>query len=194
MNQSAIDDPQKIIDALSPEDALIILRQLARQDENLAAEIAALAVNRLSDVDIDGIADALRFELEGLTPEDVWERAGETRYGYVETNEAAYQIIEELLEPYLTELHQCQTAGLYLEAEQMCAGLLFGFYQFEFEVENKFKDWATDAPLEFAWSVLRRWQKNTPVTEDNSPLHNFIKEELPSWSWRLLPLLTKEAE
>ena len=90
-------NPVDLINNLSPEEAHSILRQLAAEDEKLAAEIAALIMDRLSDIEAGEIADTLRYELECLTPEDVWERSGNTRYGYVETNEAAYGLVRVLM-------------------------------------------------------------------------------------------------
>jgi hypothetical protein len=40
-------EPHKIIDHLSPNDALTILKTLARDDENLAARIAEMATAHL---------------------------------------------------------------------------------------------------------------------------------------------------
>jgi len=44
-------DPREIIDHLSPNDALTILKTLARDDEHLAARIAEIATAHLSEVD-----------------------------------------------------------------------------------------------------------------------------------------------
>lgn len=99
-------DDHDIINNLSSNDALAILQQLAARDEKLAGEIAALARARLSDVDMDEVARALRHKLESLEPEDVWERAGTTRSGYVHTSEAAFELLEELLEPHLDEVRR----------------------------------------------------------------------------------------
>jgi hypothetical protein len=43
-------------------------------------------------------------ELDALEVGDVWDRAGPTRHGYVEPSEAADQMIEGVLAPFLEEL------------------------------------------------------------------------------------------
>lgn len=154
-----MNNSQKIIDSLSPDDALVILRRLAAQDEKLAAEIASLALAYLSDVGAEEITGALHDDLEELTPEEVWDRAGNTRNGYVETGEAAEQMIEEVLAPYLEEMRKYLKTGLASEAQQMCKGLLLGFYEFEYQSKTEFKDWAVDAPLAFAEEVLTVWRE-----------------------------------
>lgn len=187
-----MNNPLDLLNQLSPSDAHNILRQLAARDETLAAQIAAMILARLSDVDIDELAESLRDDLESLTPEDVWERSGNTRYGFVETGEAADALIRELLEPYMKELQQAQNTGLTLAAEQMCLGLLLGFYLFEYEVEQEFKDWASDAPLGFAHFVAHTWRAGLSYDYDVSAVLTFIDKELPRWASSLRPLIDGE--
>jgi hypothetical protein len=174
--------PQNIINNLSQEDALVILQQLAAQDEKLAAQIASMALAYLSDVDAEEIAETLRFELESLTPEEVWDRAGNTRYGYVETGEAAEQMMEVVLEPYLEEMRKYYKTGLAWEAQQMCQGLMLGFYDFEHQSKTEFKDWAVDSPLYFALKVLTVWREGEVETQKRQEMQAFIDEELMGWA------------
>jgi hypothetical protein len=186
-----VDDHQEIIDNLSPEDALTILRQLAARDEKLAGEIAALARNHLSKVDMDKVARTLRHQLELLEPEDVWERAGMTRYGYVDDSEAAFELLQELLEPHLDEVRRRQKAGLYLEAEQICMGLMLAFYEFEYEWTSEFKDWVVDLSLEYACDIARLWRKGSGGRDD-SEMQAFIEAALAQWAPVLVPLVRGE--
>lgn len=181
-----MNDPHEIIDNLSPEDAFVILRRLAAQDEKLAAEIAAQALAYLSGVEAEEITGALRDELEMLTPEEVWDRSGRTRDGYVDTSEAAYQMIEEMLEPFLDEMRKYRKTGLAWEAQQMCMGLLLGFYEFEYESKTEFKDWATDAPFGFASEVLDAWREGDIGAEERQEVREFIEGEMPRWANLLL--------
>lgn len=177
-----MNDPQKIINNLSPEDALVILQQLAAQDEKLAAQIASLVLAYLSDVDAEEIAESLRYELEGLTPEEVWDRAGNTRYGYVETGEAAEQMIEEVLEPYLGEMRKYHKIGFAWEAQQMCQGLLLGIYDFEHQSKSEFKDWAVDSSLYFAHEILTVWLEGEVEMQNRQEMQAFIEDELVGWA------------
>lgn len=97
-------DPHEIIDQLSPTDALSILRTLAAGDEQLARRIAEIATAHLSEVDPEEVAFVLYEELDALEVEEVWDRAGPTRHGYVDPGEAAYGMVEEIIDPYLEEL------------------------------------------------------------------------------------------
>jgi hypothetical protein len=181
-----MENPHDIVNNLSPEDALAILRQLAARDEKMAAEIAALALARVPDVDAEEVAGALLDDLAGLTPEEVWDRAGNTRNGYVETGEAAEEMIQELLDPWLEEMRQFHRMGLDWEARQMCMGLLLGFYEFEYKSKTDFKNWAVDAPLFFASEVLSVWQEETIQTAERQEVQTFIEAETPRWARTLL--------
>jgi len=85
--------PREIIDGLSPADALAVLKALVRDDEAIAARIARIATAHLSKIDPGDVAFDLYEELNALEVEEVWDRAGRTRHGYVEPIEAAEQMI-----------------------------------------------------------------------------------------------------
>ena len=178
-------DPHRIIDRLSPGDGLAILRILAREDDQLAMRIAEIAMTYLSDVDADEIAGALYGELDALEVEEVWDRSGKTRHGYVETQEAASEMIEQVMEPFRQEMQKYAQMGLHAQAKQVCIGLLLGLYTFEHESTNEFKDWAVGEAAEFAREVIERWRRGSPSPADVREVRQFVKDELNSWvSWR----------
>ncbi len=152
----------EIIDRLSPEDAMAVLKTLARSDEALAACIAEIATAHLSQVDLEEVAFALYEELNALEVEDVWDRAGPKRHGYIDPGEAADEMVDEVITPCLEELKKYRALGMNAEANRMCMGLLLGLYKFEHESTSEFKDWAVDAPSGFAWVVIDAWKAGTP--------------------------------
>ncbi|MBN1313407.1 MAG: hypothetical protein JXB30_18515 [Anaerolineae bacterium] len=179
-------DQLKIIDQLSPIDALVILKTLA-QDDQIAARIAEVATAHLADnIDVEEIALELFDDLEHLEVEEVWDRAGPKRHGYVDTGEAAEEMIREVMEAYLEELKKYQALGMNTQANQMCMGLLFGLYKFENESTSQFKDWASDAPSSFAWVVVKAWKTGTPGQADIAAVKTFIEEKLGGWQAYLL--------
>ena len=174
-------DPHEIIDHLSPTDALSILRTLASSDKQLARRIAEIATAHLSEVDPEEVAVVLYDELDALEVEEVWDRAGPKRDGYVAPSEAAYGMVEEAIDPYLEELKKYQKLGMKTEANRMCMGLLLGLYQFDHESRSKFKDWAPDAPSEFAWAVVDAWKAGSPSRADVKAVKAFIEKKLDGW-------------
>ena len=179
-------DPREIIDHLSPTDALSVLRTLADSDEALARRIAEMATARLSGVDLEEVAAVLYDELDTLEVEEVWDRAGRTRHGYVEPGEAADQMIEEVLAPFLEELTKYQRLGMNTEANRMCMGLLLGLYRFKHESTSEFKDWVPDAPGIFAETVVDAWKAGSPSRADVKAVKAFVEDELEGWGARLV--------
>ena len=174
-------DPHEIIDQLSGGDALAILKTLARGDERLAARITEIATEHLSDVEPQAIATLLLLDLSFLEVEEVWDRAGPTRHGYVDPGEAADEMVQEVLDPYLEELKKYHNLGMSTEANRMCMGLLLGLYEFEHESTSEFKDWAPDAASEFAWAVVDAWKAGGPSRADRAAVRAFVEEELAGW-------------
>ena len=119
-------NPPEIINQLSPNDALSILKTLAESDEQIAKRIAEMAMTHLSKVDPEEVAAVLYDGLNFLEVEEVWDRAGPSRHGYVEPHEAAEEMIDEVVAPYLAELKKYQKLGMNTEANKMCMGLLLG--------------------------------------------------------------------
>lgn len=179
-------DPHKIIDQLSHPDALSVLRTLADEDEQLGRRIAKIAQDRLSEVNREEVADVLYDELDALEVEEVWEQAGPRRHGYADPTEVAYQMVEDVLEPFLHELRKYQDLGKSVETTQLCAGLLMGLYRFERESTSEFKDWAPDAPISFAAELVEAWKKGRPSDTAVATLIEFIREELSGWGQHLL--------
>ena len=179
-------EPNKIIDQLAVSEARSILKALAASDEGLAGRIAEMAMSSLNQVDVEEIAAVLYNELDALEVEEVWDRAGRTRYGYVEPGEAADQMIEEVLEPFLEELGKYQKLSMGAEANRVCMGLLLGLYTFDSESTTEFKNWAGDAPGIFAETVVDAWKEGRPSREAVRAIRLFVEDELFRWSSSLV--------
>jgi hypothetical protein len=185
MRATTMKGPHEIIDRLSLVEAQSILRTLADSDKQLAAYIVELAMACLKRVDPEEVATFLYEELDALEVEEVWDRAGRTRYGYVDPGEAADEMIEEVVEPYLEELKKYQGLGMNAEANKMCMGMLLGLYRFECESTSEFKNWAPDAPSAFADAVVDAWNAGAPSRADTAAVKAFVEDELSGWGPRL---------
>lgn len=179
-------DPHEVIKQLSPQDALSVLRALIDRDERIATLAAEIAVEQLSSIDPEAIAFELYDQLDALEVEEVWDRAGPTRHGYVDPGEAADQMVDEIVEPYLDRLKRFHALGMNAQANQLCKGLLWGLYRFERESTSGFKDWAPDASIGFAWAVLDAWKEGSPSKSDIQILEAFVENRLGGWGERYL--------
>ena len=109
---------KNIFDEISADDAFAILRLLAKEDPKVAKRIEQIAIEYLSDVDIEDIASQVYFDLESIKVEEVWARSGRTRKGYVEPTEMAFQMFEDALDPFIEEMKKYQKLSMFAEAKE----------------------------------------------------------------------------
>ncbi|MCA1991425.1 MAG: hypothetical protein LDL41_05170 [Coleofasciculus sp. S288] len=136
----------------------------------------------LGDIDIDTIAEQVYRELDWLEVEDVWERSGSTRYGYVDPYELAWEMFEEALEPFSEALKEYQTLTMVSESKHYCMGVLKGIYLFAKDSKSEFKNWAEDAPYESFSRILKQWEKDCENPEHLKEMEEFINKTCPSWA------------
>jgi hypothetical protein len=172
----------KIMDEISAEQALIILKRLADKDSNIAQQIQAEAEQLLRDVDLEEICEEVCFVLEGLDVEELWDRSGPNRYGYSSPEDIAVEMIEQELEPYYGEVWKYLELGMTKEAKLCCMGILKGIYQYVKESKSEFKDWAVDIPEECFGYLLTEWKKRTTNPEDINDMKSFLERECSDWA------------
>ena len=158
--------PRNIFAEISADDAFAILCRLAKEDPKIAKRIEQIAMDYLSDVDIEDIASQVYLGLDSIKVEELWDRSGRTRTGYVEPDEMAFQMFEEALEPFLDEMKKYQNLSMFAEAKDYCIGILNGICRFEKDSTSEYKDWAVDAPPEFFGEVLDDWKKGQKGVTD----------------------------
>ena len=173
-NQNVKIDKIKFIQSLNPDDAYRVLMTLLRENPSFEEKIYQVATQILSDVDSDEIMEDVYYELESLDVEDLYNRSGKTRYGYVEPSEEAWEMIEEVIEPFIDEMKKCQERAMPLMAKIYCAGIIKGLQKFEGESNSDFSDWAPDAPGEQIENVFSEWKKGCPSEEDIAEIMQII--------------------
>jgi len=166
------------ITALSWESAINILIKLC-QDDDLAKRILDEAKAHLTDFDAESIADELFGCLNAIQIEDLWDNSEETRWGYREPTEVAFEMIEYELRPFIEEMHKYIALGMKKEEKEYCKGIIAGLLQYGAEGDNEFYDWASDDPYIHADNILYDWKKNnTPedVAEVQAVYDGFFAE------------------
>ena len=169
-----------ILKKISPDEALEIVRKLAKTDRTIKDKIIKLAKEILGTVDAREICKAVYGALNSVDVHELWDRSGKTRYGYHPPDEVAYDMFEEAIAPYLANMHRLIGLKMIDEARVNCMGLLQGIYRFEQESRSEFSDWAIDIPCTFFDDVLRDWLKNAG-SKEKKEMQNFIKKECPEW-------------
>jgi hypothetical protein len=172
----------KILESITGSDALSILKLLAERDDKLVEVIDATARELLGQVDAEDVATDVQMELEFLDVEEVWDRSGATRDGYVDPGDAAWQMFEDALKPFEDAIEKYKRLSMSTQARSYCEGILKGIYDFHRDSATEYKDWAADAPDEFFGRVLDQWKSlfkgRLPLLE----MEKFLHAHCPDWT------------
>jgi hypothetical protein len=173
---------EDILNTITADDALVILKNLAMEDTEIAKRIERLTTAYLADVDVEETSDLVFSELDAIDIEDVWARSGKTRDGYNDPNDMVCEIFEEYLEPFLEELRKYQGLRMQNEAMLYCMGLLRGIYRFHKESTSQYREWAGDASAEYFEEVFQNWKNGCATPDQLVEMRKFIKDNFPEWS------------
>ncbi len=171
-----------LIDKISPNEALKILKQLAKADKNIRIKIIEIADIIIRDFDIEEICDDVFLVLNGMDVEELWDRSGSSRFGYVSPEDMAVEMMEEELEPYNQEVIRLCELKMQKEAKLYCMGVLKGIYKYDQESESDFKDRAADVPVECYSYLLDDWKKRSTSNKDIEEMNSFLKKECSRWA------------
>lgn len=177
---------KKIIEKISSDEALQILRILAKSDKQIKKKIVDIAENMIRKVDLDDICGNLFRALDGIDVHRLWDRSGPSMDGYHSPEDMAVEMVEEQLAPFAQELFRLIDLGLSDEAKLYCMGVLKGLYLYQTESRSEFKNWAVDVPGECFGDLLKDWKKRTPNRSDIEEMIDFLKKACPEWAnWRI---------
>lgn len=156
----------KIINELSDEEAKRILIRLADEDKIIAQRIDILAEEYFATVDFLQISNLVFCDLEGLDVEVLWDNSGKTRYGYVEPCDEAYDMVEKVLDEYITEYDKYIRLNKRRPAMEFMIGLISGILEFDIHGSSEFRDWAEDIADCFIQEYIEKFKND----EENAGL------------------------
>ena len=150
---------RSVLEGLKPDEAAVVLRRLLKAHPELSSEAEQMARSPLHQVDYQEVAAEIEGEIRALDYEDLNARAGSHEWGYVEPSEAAEEILEETLEPFVEDLKRHLELGLEAEALEICKGLVRGCYRLSEREGGDVLGWASDFPGEAAGNALEIWYR-----------------------------------
>lgn len=174
----------EILDALSGAEALEILRALAGRDPAVASEVRAFSERMLPTVDSGDVATAMQSELQSLAVEDVWDASGESRHGYSDPMDVAYEMFEAVVREYRDEVDRYWQRSRSRDARSYCLGILKGLYDYDGASPTPFKDYVDDAPGLLFDEVLDDWSRMDGSGALQDELREFIADHCPGWMRR----------
>jgi hypothetical protein len=177
------------LDQLTGEEAATVLRLFLERHPELWKETESLAKSVIGDVSIEDVADAVEGEIRALDLEDLNSRAGSHAYGYIEPSEAAWELVEETVMPFLDDIKRRVESGQFDAALASCAGVVLGLYRLRDNNRDEFLGWAPDSPDEMAGEAvvalrkaLRKAKTARGDLKDSASLPAVFRENAPEWA------------
>ncbi len=171
-----------IFNKISPDEALEILKQIAKADKKLKKRIIEIAEDLFRNVDVELVCDEVFNALDMIDVHELWDRSGSRTDGYTSPEDMAVEMSEEALEPFIQELYRFFDLKMHQEAKLYCMGILKGIYQYEEDSGSESKGWAADVPGETFGYILDEWKKRGSNSQDKREMRDFIGNECPNWS------------
>lgn len=180
-----------LLDKLQPGEAALVLRRLLAGHPELLPEAEEISRSTLGDVSFESIASEVEDSIRQFDLDDLNGRAGRHSWGYTEPTEAAWELLEEAVEPFVEDMKRHLGLGLDEEAFEICKGIVLGLYQCRDASEDEFLGWAPDFPDEAAGDAVADWigagkqgaSGNQPGANRTLMLREFVDKHVPEWQW-----------
>jgi hypothetical protein len=185
-----------VLDRLEPWEAQGVLRRLLAAYPNLGTEVEQISKSLLGEISLEVVADDVEDALRSLHLDDLAGRAGRHSWGYTEPSEAAWELLEEAVNPFLEDMKRRMDLGLAAEALEVCKGILLGLYSVRDEKADTVVGWAPDFLEETAAGTALAWcaggaKRGTARRERTRLLHEFAKESTPEWEVLIRRVLSR---
>lgn len=171
-----------LIGRLTPAQAKEVVRRLSQASGEIRQAVVSEALNVLRNVEMDDIADEIFLALDSIDVQNCWAQSGDSRTGYISPDEAAQEIIEEEVQPYLDQMRRYHELHMPDQEATYCMAAILGLYRFEQESGSQFREWSTDIPAECASFVLQSWRKNQLDEARPDAMLRFVRDRCPAWT------------
>ena len=197
--------PPPLLDLLAPHEAHVVLHELITGHPDLVSEAEQLALQILSQIEFEAAALQVRAALRGIDCCAIKDRAGYGPLGYLSPHDAAWELLYEAVEPFLTRLHRILELEMHDEALVWCKGIVLGLYRARVDLGSVL-GWASDFPTQTAAHAVRMWREMSlgetdfepppsGVDKDGFPYEiphddfmDFIEGYVPTWQSLLVML------
>lgn len=145
-----------MLDALTRDERAQVPDSLAAERPDLIADAERLAAELLSSASSDAVADDVEAALVGIPLGALGARAGRVRGGgYVDEADAAWELVDEAITTFRSDLERRASLGLVEAAAMLAAGVVSGLYRArEPKTGTVLARAGDDAPGELAGGVL----------------------------------------
>ena len=186
-----------LLKRLKPDEAAAVLRCLLEAHPDLAGEAEEITRSLLHQCQYEDVAAEIEDEIRLLDYDDLNARAGNHKWGYVEPSEAAWEILEETVDPFLDDMKRYLELGLEAEALEICQGLVLGCYRLSEREGGDVLGWAPDFPSEAAGNALEIWYKRVDGPKSRDPRrkkHPALSPDFLSSVPKWIPMIERVAK
>ena len=171
-------DKRSVLDALSAAEKAVVLDELLAARPDLRQPAEACAAQVIASADRSAVGGDVEDALLGLGIEELDTRAGyRPGRGYVHPAEAADEILDEALQPFLDDLRRRASFGMRSAAVELAAGIMLGLYNCRHGNSETLLEYSPDYAAERASGVMSdcaRLGIELPVVE--------LLDLAPEWS------------
>ena len=169
------------VEDLRPHEHMAVLTRLAQRNDAVGKAVREEIERLIAGVDVEAVAAEVEMDLAGIDEDEIAARSGEDRYGYTAPYEAAWQVLEETLQPHVERLSWFYDAGRHDACDAYALGVLRGIYDFHLEGDAPWKESAPDDLRElFGW-VLREWQGRRTGVAERQTMRDHLATWCPTW-------------
>ena len=173
----------KVLEQLTPEEGAGVLRSLLEHHPELVSEAENMARATVTDVDPDAVAEDIEQVVSDLDSEELNARTRRKSWGYVEPIEAAWEILEESVEPFLEKMRRHIALGFEAAAVATCAGIVLGLYRCRGKGSDQLLGWAEDFPAEAAGNAVATLTRESKVKHKSCwRLPDSAVAQVPKWA------------
>jgi len=148
-------DKRSALDSLAATEKATVLDQLLAARPELREPAEACAAQLMRGADRSAVADEVEGALQYLDIDELNTRTGyRPGFGYVDPAEAADEILDEALQPFLDDLQRRVDLGMGSAAVELAAGILLGLYNCRDGNSETLLEYAPDYAVERASAVV----------------------------------------
>jgi hypothetical protein len=182
--------PSSVIPSLKPGEADSVLKLLLAAHPELCAEAEDLAQSVLGEVSFESVAEDVACALQLLDMDDLNDRAGSHWGEYTEPTEAAWELMEEEIEPHLEDIIRYRALGLDGKALEIAKGVVLGLYSLRDESDNDVLGWSPDFLPEGASEAVVVWYTGSRYRDSGNKStpcglpfpKDFVEQFVPEWA------------
>lgn len=148
-----------LLENLTSDEASEVLQRLIEEQASLRTDAERIARTILTELDYKTVAEQVKDCILGVEVEEIYARSGSQQLGYVQPNEAAWEVFEEEMKPFLDNIERLISLGMTEEAIETSKGIIVGLYSFKSSDETEALEQIPDFPGEtaaYALEVFRR--------------------------------------